>query len=103
MNWKSSCKTSSRTYILFAAEFAGYQINNILGSTSKSTLNLRLATWQVNLVEYTRILLQISDLLLYFSVEQMFSFIALAKKYGDMSSFKLLFLLYVALKNSLCL
>ena len=58
-------------------------------------LYLRLVAWQVNSVETTRKFLQISHLLLHFSIEQLFSFIILGNKDGDMSSFKFLFLLYV--------
>ena len=46
-------------------------------------------------METTRKFLQIPKLLLHFSNEQLFSFIILRKKDGDMSSFKFLFLLYV--------
>ena len=57
-------------------------------------LYLHLVAWQVNSVETSRKFLQISHLLLHFSIEQ-FSFIILGNKDVDMSSFKLVFLLYV--------
>ena len=60
-------------------------------------LYLRLVAWQVNSVDNTRKFLQISHLLLHFSIEQLFSFIVLGNKDGDMSSFKFLFRLYVKL------
>ena len=50
-------------------------------------LNLCLVAWHVNSVETTRKFLQISLLLLHFTTEQLFSFIILGKKDGDMSSF----------------
>ena len=59
-------------------------------------LYLRLVAWQVNSVKTTRKFLQISHLLLHFSIEQLFSFIILGNNDGDMNSFKFLFLLYVA-------
>ena len=58
-------------------------------------LYLRLVAWQVNSVETTRKFLQISHLLLHFSVEQLFSFIILGNKDGDMSFFIFSFLLHV--------
>ena len=58
-------------------------------------LYLSLIAWQVNSVETNRKFLQISHLLLQFSIEQLFSLIVLGNKDGDMSSFKVLFLLYV--------
>ena len=60
-------------------------------------LYLRLVAWQVNSVYNTRKVLQISHLLLHFSIEQLFSFIVLGNKDGDMSFFKFLFCLYVTL------
>ena len=50
------------------------------------------------LVDNTRRGLQILHLLLHFSIEQLFSFIVLGNKDGDMSSFKFLFRLDVKLK-----
>ena len=50
-------------------------------------LYLCLVAWHVNSVETTRKFLQISLLLLHVTTEQLFSFIILGKKDGDMSSF----------------
>ena len=60
-------------------------------------LYLRLVAWQANSEETSRKSLQISHLLLHFSIKQLFSFIILGNKDGDMSSYKFLFLLYVTL------
>ena len=56
-----------------------------------------LVAWQVNSVGNARKFLQMSHFLLHFSIEQLFSFIVLGNKNGDMSSFKFLFCLYVTL------
>ena len=58
---------------------------------------LCLVTWKVNSVDNIRKSLQISHLLLRFSIEQLFSFIVLGNEEGDMSFFKFLFCLYVKL------
>ena len=52
---ESFLKTSSRTNILFAAAFTGYQINYVFEVQVKVTLlfHLRLVAWQVNSVETT--------------------------------------------------
>ena len=60
-------------------------------------LYLCLVARQLNPVDNARKYLQISHLLLYFSIEQLFSFIALGNKDGDMSSLSFLFLLHVSL------
>ena len=44
-------------------------------------------------LETTRKILKTSHLLLHFSIEQLFSFIILGGKNGDMSSFKFFFLI----------
>ena len=54
-------------------------------------LYLYLVAWQINSVDNTRKFLQILQLLLHSSIEQMFSFIVLGNNYGGMSSFKFLF------------
>ena len=58
-------------------------------------LHLHFVAWQVKSVDNRRKFLQISHFLLHFSIEQLFSFIVLGNKDGDMSSFKFLFRLYV--------
>ena len=51
----------------------------------------------IKIIDNTRKFLQIWHLLLHFVIEQLFSFIVLGNKDGDMSYFKFLFLLYVTL------
>ena len=58
-------------------------------------LYLRLVALQVNSVKTSRTFLQILHLLLHFSIEQLFSFIILGSKDGDMSSFKFLLLCFL--------
>ena len=60
-------------------------------------LYFRLVAWQVNSIDNTRKLLQISHIPLHFSTEQLFSFIVLCNEDGDISSFKFLFCLSVTL------
>ena len=96
---KSLFKISSRTYILFTTTLAGYQVNNILCvATKKPYFVFAFGSMTKNSVDATRKFLQISHLLLHFSVEQLFSFIVLADEDGDLRSFK--FFLCICYINS---